>query len=131
MSGRGGRSDVVRGLVATWCALWLVIGAWTGYELWQLSDIGPTVAESGRALDSVGSALESLGSVPVVGDRTGELGVEVRANAEQIVADAIEARGAIRRLAVLLGVTIALVPSVPVLAAYAALRRRRFLADGI
>lgn len=131
MTRRDAPGELYRGVIATWCALWLVVGAWTGYELWQLSDIGPTVAESGRALDSAGTALESLGSVPVVGDSTAELGSEVRANAEHIVADAIEARASIRRLAVLLGLAIALVPSVPVLAAYAAVRRRRLLDAGV
>ena len=131
MTRRNARGDLYKGLIATWCALWLVVGGWTGYELWQLSDLGPTVADSGRALDSAGTALESLGSVPVVGDSTAELGSEVRANAEKIVADAIEARASIRRLAVLLGLTVALVPSVPVLAAYATLRRRRLLEAGI
>lgn len=124
MRARTARTDLYNGLVATWCALWLVIGGWTGYELWQLSDLGPTIADSGRALDSAGTALESLGSVPVVGESTGQLGSEVRANASDIVAGAAEARASIRRLAVLLGLTIALVPSVPVLAAHAALRRR-------
>ena len=124
MSARTGRADLFNGLVATWCALWLVVGGWTGYELWQLSDIGPTIADSGRALDSAGTALESLGSVPVVGDSTAEIGTEVRANAGDIVADADDAAASIRRLAVLLGLTIALVPSVPVLAAHALLQRR-------
>jgi hypothetical protein len=126
-----GPGELYRGLIASWCALWLVVGVWTGYELWQLSDLGPTVAESGRALDSAGTALESLGSVPVVGDQTAELGSEVRANAQQIVADAIEARASIRRRAGQRGLAIALVPSVPVLAAYAAVRRRRLLEAGV
>lgn len=116
--------DVWSGVVATWCVLWLVVGVWTGYELWQLSDLGEAVAGSGRALDSAGSALESLGRVPVVGDTTAELGTEVRANGAQIVTGAADAGSALRRLAVLLGLTISVVPSVPVLALHAALRRR-------
>jgi len=123
-------ADPWTGVIATWCALWLVVGVWTGYELWQLSDLGVTVAGSGRALDSAGSALESLAPVPVVGDRTAELGAEVRANAAQIVDDAGEARGSMRRLAVLLGLAVSLVPSTPVLALHVAVRRGRLLVSG-
>ena len=115
--------DVVTGLVATWVVLWLVIGVWTGYELWQLGDLGATVADSGRALDAAGTGLQSLGAIPVVGEQTAELGQQVQTNAKDIVAGAAEAQSRTRRLAVLLGLTVALVPSVPVLAGHLALRR--------
>ena len=117
--------DVVPGLVATWVVLWLVVGAWTGYELWQLSDLGATVADSGRALHAAGAGLQSLGPIPVVGEQTAELGQQVQSNARDIVAGAAEAQSRTRRLAVLLGLTVALVPSVPVLAVHLALRRGR------
>lgn len=124
MSGpAAGSGDVVRGLVATWVVMWLVVGAWTGYELWQLADLGATVAESGRALDAAGSGLQSLGSLPVVGEDTAALGDQVRSNAEDIVAAAGNAQSGARRLAVLLGLAVALVPSLPVLFAHLALRR--------
>jgi hypothetical protein len=130
VSGRTAPSgDVVRGLVATWVALWLVVGAWVGYEVWQLSDLGATVAESGRALDAAGSGLQSLGDVPVVGDQTSQVGDQVRANADDIVAAAREAQSGARRLSVLLGLAVALVPSVPVLAVHLALRRGLLTAD--
>ena len=130
MSGRTAPSaDVVRGLVATWVTLWLVVGTWVGYEVWQLSDLGATVAESGRALDAAGSGLQSLGGVPVVGDQTSQVGDQVRANADDIVAAAGEAQSGARRLSVLLGLAVALVPSVPVLAVHLALRRGLLTAD--
>lgn len=127
---RRAAADPWSGVIATWCALWLVVGIWTGHELWQLSELGATVAGSGRALDSAGSALESLASAPVVGDRTAELGAEVRANATDIVRGAGEARGSMRRLSVLLGLTVALVPSTPVLALHVAVRRGRLTRSG-
>lgn len=130
MTERRGAADPWTGVIATWCALWLVVGVWTGYELWQLSDLGVTVAGSGRALDSAGSALESLGAVPVVGDRTAELGAEVRGNAAEIISGSAEARASMRRLAVLLGLAVSLVPSAPVLAVHVAVRRGRLTSSG-
>lgn len=108
--------------VALWCALWLVIGAWTAYEMWQLAGLSDTVADTGRTLGEAGQALESLGSVPVVGDATERLGTAVRADATDIVASARDAGESVRRLSVLLGLTVALVPTVPVLAVRRGLR---------
>ncbi len=121
------RPELWNGAVASWCAFWLVVGIWTGYELWQLAELGSTLADSGRALDSAGTALQSLGSVPVVGDSTEELGREVSANASDIVADSGRAQSSLRQVGVLVGVTISLVPTVP---AVVLLRLRRERAGG-
>lgn len=109
--------------VALWVALWLVVGVWTGVEVWQLSQLTRTVADSGRALDEAGMALQSLSSVPVVGGEAADLGTQVRANGSDIIISAAGAQGSFRRLAVLLGVTIAVVPTVPVVAMHRVLRR--------
>lgn len=122
------RADLASGVVALWVVFWLVVGVWTGYELWQLSQLGATVADSGQALDAAGSALQSLVDVPVVGDSTAELGGEVREAATDIVGGALEAQETTRRLSVLLGLTIALVPSLPVLALFLLLRRGLLIA---
>ena len=101
------------GAVAAWCALWLVVGVWTGYELWQLGELGGAVAETGRSLGAAGDALEGLGSTPLVGDRTEELGAQVKSSSADIVTQAEGAQGSLRQLAVLLGLTVALLPTVP------------------
>lgn len=112
---RRGRSRWA-GAVAAWCALWLVVGVWTGYELWQLGELGGAVAETGRALGSAGDALQDLGSTPLVGERTEELGAQVTSSSADIVTEAKGAQGSLRQLAVLLGLTVSLVPSVPAVA---------------
>lgn len=122
MATASARRQWVDAAVAVWVALWLVIGVWTGVEVWRLSDLTETVAESGVALDEAGEGLESLQRVPVVGNDAAELGTRVRRNGADIVADAEQARGSFRRLALLLGVTIVFVPTVPVVAMRRALR---------
>lgn len=109
--------------VAVWVVLWLVLGIWTGMEVWRLSDLTVTVEDSGYAIDSAGRALASLDPVPVVGDRSAEIGLQVRENAADIVADARLARDSFRRLAVLLGIVVALVPSLPVVLLRVVVRR--------
>lgn len=123
MATAAARRQWVDAAVAVWVALWLVIGVWTGVEVWRLSELTETVAESGVALDEAGMGLQSLERVPVVGNDAAELGSRVRQNGENIVAGADQARGSFRRLALLLGVTIVFVPTVPVVAMRRVLRR--------
>ncbi len=101
------------GAVAAWCVLWLVVGIWTGYELWQLGELGAAVAETGRSLGAAGDALEGLSGTPLVGERTGEIASGITRSSADIVEQARVAQGSLRQLAVLLGLTVALVPSVP------------------
>ncbi len=112
-------------LVLFWLALWLVIGGWVGYTLWQVSDAGDTITASGRAIGSSGDALESLDGVPVVGDRTAELGDEIAAAGDDIAVRGQEVRSQLRQLSVLLGLTIVLLPATPVLGLYVPARNAR------
>lgn len=120
-----GTLKALDGLVALWCTLWICVGAWTGYEVWQLGALSDTVAESGYAIDEAGQALQSLGKLPVVGETTGSLGDQIRENAAEIVESAGEAETSIRRLGVLLGLLAAVVPTVPLLAVYLPIRTGR------
>ena len=115
--------EVPDALVAIWCSVWLVVGAWTAYEMWQLSRLSGTVAVTSRSLDEAWAALESLGPLPVVGDSSTELGAQVRANAAQVQRGSRQAGASVRRLSVLRGLAIGLVPTVPVLMAHCVLRR--------
>lgn len=119
------------GLVASWVVLWLVVGTWSGYTLWQVSDLGLTVSRSGAALHTAGEAMEAVGNVPVIGERPAELGREVVTAAADITARGQEIRSQFRQLAVLLGLSIALMPTTPVAGLYLPLRlgRRREVLD--
>lgn len=102
-------------IALAWCTVWLALGAWVGAELWQLAGLGETLARSGTALDSSGRALQELRDLPIIGGTPGRIGDEVRATAADVVARGNEARTSARRLAVLLGLTVALLPLTPVL----------------
>ena len=115
------------GVAVFWVVLWLVIAGLTGYEVWSLTRLADSAEVSARAADSAGQALETLSEIPLVGEQPGELGSEVRAAAADVEGSASQTREDVRRLAVLLGVSIFLIPSSPVLGFYlpARLRRRR------
>lgn len=117
-SGRGTSRSTLRlldALALAWCAVWLALGIWVGRELWQLAGLGETLARSGSALDSSGRALQELREIPIIGQTPGRIGDQVRATAADVVTQGNEATGSARRLAVLLGLTVALLPLTPAL----------------
>ncbi|MEQ6903337.1 hypothetical protein [Nocardioides sp. YIM 152588] len=119
------------GLVLFWVALWIVVGAWTGVTLWQAADTGDTISRSGRSISAAGEALTSLGDVPLVGDRTGELGGQIEQNGTEITARGQDVKGQLRQLALLLGISITVIPIASVAGFYlpARLGRHREVAS--
>ncbi len=126
---------ILDGLVVSWVILWLVVGGVTAYEVRQLTSISDSAEASARAADRAGEALLALRGLPLVGEDAGELGDEVQAAADEVLVNAAESRTTVRRLGVLLGMSVALIPLSPVLWVYlpprlvhradvAALRRR-------
>lgn len=102
-------------LVLAWCALWLVLGVWVGWQIWQLSQLGAVLADAGLGLDDSGRALQELRDLPVIGDTPGTIGDEVRQTALEVVEQGRQTQASTRRLAVLLGLTTALLPALPAL----------------
>src|SRR5919205_4628183 len=88
-------------LAGFWCALWLVLGAWTGYTLWQAADVGDTVTASGTAISSTGRALETMGQIPVVGDGPAKLGAQLQGTGADIADRGQRVHTQLRQLAVL------------------------------
>jgi hypothetical protein len=118
---------IVDGTVIFWLLLWSVVGGWVGFSLWELSALGDTIVQSGRTLDSAGQTLQDAGGLPLIGEWPQRLGDQVRATAADIVLRGRESAAYGRQLGVLLGVTVAMAPVVPVLAPYlpARISRRR------
>src|SRR6478736_2689198 len=113
------------GLVAFWFVLWLVVGTWSGYTMWQLSELGDTVTSSGHAIGSTGEALEALGQVPVVGERPTELGRQLVGTGADIADRGQQVQSQLRQLSLLLGLAIALAPTTPLAGLYLPLRLSR------
>jgi hypothetical protein len=108
-----------------WVVLWLVVGIWTGYQIFQLTDLADSTVQSGQALETAAEGLKTLGDIPVVGAAAADLGDQVAATAAGIVESGTQARSSVRGLAVLIGLAVALGPTGPVLLFYIPLRRAR------
>ena len=106
------------GVVACWVVFWVVVGAATGYLIWQVTSLSDGVLAAGRALHTAGSALQDLSGTPLIGERTGELGNQVVDTAARVEAGGARAMTSLHGLAVLIGIAVSLGPLSPVLVVY-------------
>jgi len=118
---------LIDGVVVFWLLLWTAVGCWVAVSLWHLASVGDTLVQSGQTLDSTGQALQRIGDLPLIGPWPDRLGAEVRATAAEIIGRGRETSLWGQRLAVLLGLTVALTAVVPIIAPYlpARIARRR------
>jgi hypothetical protein len=118
----------VAGLVL-WAGAWLYVGIRTANEVYGLQELSSTVVDVGAAVRASGETLRSLSSVPVVGDQLEEPAGRIVRAGDSAVASGRASRESVRDLAVLLGITISIVPTVPMLAVLLVLRRERLRRD--
>jgi len=108
--------------VVIWAAFWIGIAAYTAYEVAALRTLSHTVVKAGAATESTGHALAALSSVPFVGGRISGLAAQAIAAGASARVSGASTAATIDQLAVLLGIAIALIPTVPLLALYVPLR---------
>ncbi|HET7572670.1 MAG TPA: hypothetical protein VFJ77_08380 [Gaiellaceae bacterium] len=108
---------------AIWAAFWIAVAAGVGYEVNALRTLSDTVVESGRAVQTTGDALGSLGGIPFVGSQLRPLADEIAAAGASAQTSGASSKTTIDALAVLLGIAVGLIPTVPLLALYLPLRR--------
>jgi hypothetical protein len=120
----------LRAFVAVWAVAWILLGVWTGYEVNNLRSLSDTVVESGVAMKTTGDAIEGLSVIPFVGGDVQRVGRQVTAAGDSAVRSGRDSRSAVDRLAILLGVAVGLIPTVPVLVLYVLLSRAVVVRQG-
>lgn len=108
--------------LALWAAFWIGLAAYTAYEVSVLRALSRTVVKAGAATVSTGHALAALQAIPFVGGKLGDLATQAIAAGASARASGASTETTIDRLAVLLGLAIALIPTVPFLSLYVPLR---------
>ncbi len=120
---------VIDAVLICWAVLWVVVGIVVAHEVRGLAEISDTVAAVGRATTAVGETIRAL---PLVGGSFEEPAEDISAAGREAVTSAQAARESARSVATLLGLSIALIPTLPVLLLYvpgrvAGARERRAL----
>jgi hypothetical protein len=113
--------------LAIWVAAWIALGVAIGVNVGHLTALSDTVAQDGRAVETVGRSLHSLGSVPLIGGEISKDAEQVRQAGASTASSGRRSASSIHALSVLLAIAVALLPSVPVFGFYlpARLERRR------
>ena len=137
-------------LVVAWTLVWIVLGVVVVREVRQLEDLSETVVTAGEALDQTGDglrgtsvglreahrALQVIESLPFVGreieenlegaaDELDGIAREVERTAISAQESGRSSKESVQDLSLILGLAVALVPTLTLLAAYAPLRSRR------
>jgi hypothetical protein len=104
--------------LALWAAFWFAIAAITAHEVAALRALSGTVVKAGAATESTGHALAAISHLPFVGGRIGNLAAQAVAAGASARTSGAATATTVDHLAVLLGIAIALIPTVPLLALY-------------
>jgi hypothetical protein len=140
-------ADVV---VVAWAIVWIALGVVVVREVRQLEDLSETVVTAGEALDQTGDglrgtsqglrevhrALQVVESLPFVGreieenlegaaDTLDDIAQEVEETARSAQASGRTSKESTGDLSIILGLAVALVPTLTLLAAYAPFRSLR------
>ena len=103
----------------------LAVGAAAGWQIWSLAELHRALLEAADALTLTARAVGLVGEVPVVGDGADQLAGSITDTAVQLRTNALTVRTQVHALAVVVGVAIALLPTVPLVAVYLPLRVAR------
>jgi hypothetical protein len=108
-----------------WAALWLVVGTLVHREVTALADASVPVVDAAAALEETAQGIAQLDEIPFVGEIANLPAIERSAREAALSArrSAVETNEGVKRLAWLLGGSIALVPTVPVLVLWLVVRR--------
>jgi hypothetical protein len=113
-------------LLVLWVAGWIAYGFVAHRDIQDLRSVSDTLVRTGQAVDSSATALKPLRSLPFgIGNRVAILADQVHGVALSAEQSGADSRHSIDVLAVELGVAIALILTLPLVAIYAPLRISR------
>ncbi len=109
-------------LLLFWILAWLLLAILIGREIRELKRLSSTVVASSDVLHETANVLRALKDLPLVGEQvaTAEDAVERAADSARVSGRA--SRHTIDALSILLGISIALIPTVPLVGLYLPLR---------
>ena len=105
----------------------LAVGAAGGWQIWSLAELHCSLLEAADGLTLTARAAGLVGEVPVVGAGVGadQLAGGITDTAEEVRRNAVTVRGQVHVLAVVVGVAVVLLLTVPLVAVYLPLRVAR------
>ncbi len=108
--------------MAVWTAAWIALGVLVGLDVEGLSRLADTVGAAGSALEATGKVISGLSHIPFTGLQLGDLADQLQQAAHSAQSSGVTTRKDVHELAIVLGVAVGAVPTLPLLVLYAPLR---------
>lgn len=108
---------VVDLLVALWALLWIVVGVSVAADVRELTELSTSLSTAGRAVEDSGRALGAI-DIPLIGGALDSSAQQIQDAGRDVIEGGRSSRETIERLSLLLGLGVAVLPLVPVLAYY-------------
>jgi hypothetical protein len=105
-------------LVVLWTVAWIVLGVAVGTFVERLGAVGEGLEDAGRAIGRAGEAVGQLSDVPLVGEGFSEVAAEIQGVGQDTVTRGRSVEEDVDRLALLVGMSLALGPTLPILAVW-------------
>jgi hypothetical protein len=117
--------------VVVWLVVWLALAAWMVADIRRQTELSDNVTAVGAALARTAQTFDSLSLLPLVGGRIGQFVGQIRDTATKVERSGTDSRTSIESLSVLVGVTVALIPTILMLVLYLPFRLswRRYVAE--
>ena len=109
-------------VAVVWVVLWVALALLVGREVRNLRELSDTVVTAGVAVEETGGLVRNLGSIPFVGNQVSSVADEVEAAGKSAQVSGRDSRDSTENLSVLLALSIALIPTLPLLGLYLPLR---------
>jgi hypothetical protein len=110
--------------IAGWLIAWIVLGVAVANQVKQLGNLSDTAVLAGTAIEQTADVLDQIGRIPLVGTPVGDLADSIRRTGESARENGTASRDDVNDLSVLLGLSIALIPTIPLAAVWIPLRIR-------
>jgi hypothetical protein len=100
----------------------VALALFVGREVRNLRELSDTVVTAGVAIEETGGLVRNLGSIPFVGGQVSTVADQVEEAGRSAQASGRDSRDSTENLSVLLALSIALIPTLPLLGLYLPLR---------
>ena len=114
-------ADVV---LVVWTLVWIVLAVVVAREVWRLRDLTGSAVAASTAAERTADAVGALSDLPLIGRNLEAIEDNLRDAARATRQSAADARADVEELAVVLGATLAVGPTAPLLLVYLPVRRR-------
>lgn len=116
------KSRTIDIVLLLWLLLWCLIGYTLGRTVNELSGLSDGVIGAGEGVSDAAGALEGFADVPLIGGGIGEIAERIDAIGQGTVQKGEASKDAIFNISLLIGLVIALGPTLPLIAVWLVIR---------